>query len=302
MWSTLASVAFVSAMFDCPPGFERPPSAASLPCYAFGAGPSTKAAAEAFCASFRATLACPSTAEQIAYISQRAVDDDRSYWIGLSDILSEDVWSWPGTCSSKPANATAFPWCPGEPNNGGGGSRSAGTGFGGDCVRVVRQNDDSRHCPPGSWADYRCDASHGQAGRADEFGFVCELDAERAQAYDSVYMKSARATTPSLLHQGSIASADNAIHEGNRERTSRGVQGGGLAWTAVFAVALVASTGANAYLLHRWWRRDRLHLAQGNRGPTDAAACADHELAGMGTSYTAPLRPLGVIDSSSSRV
>ena len=61
---------------SCPPGFESYLSS----CYAFCKGPSTKAGAAELCREFSSMLACPTTQEELDFITQRAIHDKRDYW------------------------------------------------------------------------------------------------------------------------------------------------------------------------------------------------------------------------------
>eukprot|EP00325_Prymnesiales_sp_UTEX-LB-985_P028247 CAMPEP_0174737948 /NCGR_PEP_ID=MMETSP1094-20130205/69102_1 /TAXON_ID=156173 /ORGANISM="Chrysochromulina brevifilum, Strain UTEX LB 985" /LENGTH=226 /DNA_ID=CAMNT_0015941265 /DNA_START=95 /DNA_END=772 /DNA_ORIENTATION=- len=172
-----------SAGAECPPGFER----FERSCYAFAQGPSTHGAAIEICESLGSKLACPSNEREIQYLNARAANDGHDYWIGLNDIIQEGHWRWPGLCSRMmQANFNlTYPWCPGEPNNGGGHS-------GADCVRVVgtMPPDDSHAHPQQCWADYQCDLSMGDHGANNEFGFVCELNFDKfgdEDAYAKLY-------------------------------------------------------------------------------------------------------------------
>ena len=299
MLSSLVASSSAAVVPSCPPGFERPSD--QLTCYLFAAGPSTKGAAEAYCASFRATLACPSTAEAIDYIGQRAIADHRSYWLGLSDVAREGEWTWPGTCAmSSPANISSLPWCPGEPNNGGGGSRRGGTADGGDCVRVVRVGE---ACPAGSWADYRCDASHGTQSSLHgstpdlhEFGFVCELSPSKLRVYDASFLDVQGGS--GSLGGGKLEALPVALPAATGNSGDGGGGGVAVAWPALLALALITSTVGNAYLLLRW-RRDGM-----SSRPHSTGSAADRIIGVDGnelaSSYEAPLRPLGSVDSTSS--
>ena len=168
----------------CPTGFE----AHGESCYAFGEGPSSKTAASELCEHFGGVLACPTTQEEIDFLSQRAKIDGRDYWIGLSDQLHEGQWMWPGLCALKQEAGFSrkYPWCPGEPNNGGGGGSSSG-----DCVRIVGTSGGATsHCSPGGWADYSCAATEGDHGVVGEagngFGFICEINRAKAATPESI--------------------------------------------------------------------------------------------------------------------
>ena len=167
----LVGATAVHSHLSCPPGFEL--WHGDNLCYAFAAGPATQTFAQAYCGSFNnGRLACPSTREVVDFIAERAGSGGHDLWIGWSDTLHEGSWICPPTALAQ-VNESWLPWCVGEPNNGGGGSQSRGTPDGGDCVRVVGH--EGGKCPVGTWADYRCDASHGPQHGTDlaEFGFVC---------------------------------------------------------------------------------------------------------------------------------
>ena len=89
------------------------------------------------------------------------------FWIGVTDVLLEGHWNFP--CGN--ANYS-YPWCPGEPNDGGGGIGS------GDCVRIIgRSGPGNGNCAPGHWADFRCDVP--QDNDHQPVGFVCEINREK---------------------------------------------------------------------------------------------------------------------------
>ena len=76
----------ISVRGRCPPGFEVGPGGS---CFAFAAGPTSHTAAMEVCESYASKLACPTNQEELDYISNRARNDGRDYWIGLSDVLHE---------------------------------------------------------------------------------------------------------------------------------------------------------------------------------------------------------------------
>jgi hypothetical protein len=259
----LVGATAVHSHLSCPPGFEL--WHGDNLCYAFAAGPATQTFAQAYCGSFNnGRLACPSTREVIDFIAERAGNGGHDLWIGWSDTLHEGSWICPPTALAQ-VNESWLPWCVGEPNNGGGGSQSKGTPDGGDCVRVVGH--EGGKCPVGTWADYRCDASHGPQHGTDlaEFGFVCS-------------------STPTSEDAPVGQSAADA-------GASRDDSGTGAAstlpwgWALVLCVALVASGGINGYLcaLQRW------RSARGARGAAGGGE------AGLSLR---PLRPMAAADSA----
>lgn len=224
----LASATAIHIQLRCPPGFEL---WRDDRCYAFAAGPATYTHAQAYCESFdNGQLACPSTREMIDFIAERAGMLSHDLWIGWSDTLHEGRWICPPNDFAH-ANESWLPWCVGEPNNGGGGSRRGGTQDGGDCVRVIGHK--GGKCPVGTWADYRCDASHGPqhgAGDLAEFGFVCS-------------------STPSS--SGGDAPAGNFAADANVSRDGAGTDAAwtlSWAWALVFGIALVALGAVNGCL------------------------------------------------------
>jgi len=249
----------------CPPGFEWALSS----CYAFASGPATATQAAQLCMGYHAALACPTTAEEVQYLSQQAINSGKDLWIGLTDMLHEGEWTWPWPClaSTSPLNAT-YNWCPGEPNDGGGGSRSHGTGGGGDCVRIT-SGASSGHCAPGTWVDYRCDQDHVEPvnregrGDADRIGFVCELNARKFGEPDV---------------RGIRANND--------------VAGAPVVWVVVLAMGLALSVSANTYYLYRRIRNGRRSRSMGAgllMNPLRIASTSD---------YRAPLRTPGMMEPS----
>ena len=220
--------------------------------------------------SYQATLACPITLPEQAHLRNRAIVSEQNYWIGLSDTLHEGQWAMPAVTSV--AGNGSWPWCPGEPNNGGGGSVSGGTHGGGDCVYI--RGKASARCEAGRWSDYRCDASHGeQHGDAlNEFGFVCEFSPERRRAFERAFV------------------GDDAEGRGSGGSVAIG-------WIAALSICLAASCTANMLLSRDGGRVSRLKamLARRNRTATTPVFMGS---APLDTTYSAPLRPPDVADST----
>ena len=152
---------------NCPEGFERHLSS----CYAFADGPSTKTAAAAACWEYGAMLACVTTEAEATYLGQLVANRGQDYWIGLTDVISEGQWTMP--CE---ATNFSYPWCPGEPNDGGG---DGDVENGGDCVRIIGSTTpgNTAGCPRGQWADLDCSASHHtHDGERRPIGFICEIN------------------------------------------------------------------------------------------------------------------------------
>ena len=117
-------------------------------------------------------LACPTTLAESQLLGTLSGNRGQDYWIGANDILREGQWDFPCGVANY-----SFPWCPGEPNNGGGGIRS-----GGDCVRIIgRSAPGNGNCPTGGWADFRCDTP--QDNDRNPIGFVCEINSAKQEAW-----------------------------------------------------------------------------------------------------------------------
>ena len=155
--------------FDCPDPFV----AHGDSCYVFASGPSTKTAAAAVCEEYGAMIACPLTKAEADYLATEATRRQQDYWIGASDVLQEGTWKFP--CGTATYSLADY-WCPGEPNDGGGGIGS------GDCARIVgKSGPGNGNCQPGKWADFRCDTP--QDNDHQPIGFVCELNREKNEEW-----------------------------------------------------------------------------------------------------------------------
>ena len=146
----------------CPAGFSRHGSS----CYFFASGPVTKTAAAATCTEYGAFLAAPQTLTEATWLGTEAGNRAEDFWISLTDVVQEGMWRFP---VGRATPGYAFPWCPGEPNNGGGG------GTAGDCVRIIGvPGTGNGNCPKGQWADFRCNADRDNQNRP--IGFICEYN------------------------------------------------------------------------------------------------------------------------------
>jgi len=242
---------------ECPRGFETHGSS----CYAFGEGPSTKTAASELCESFKASLACPTTQAEIDFLSRRAAQDGRDYWIGLSDQLHEGQWLWPGLCSLKQAANLSYPWCPGEPNDSG------------DCVRIVGTDGPDGHCARGSWADFGCErdeGDHGVQGERNGLGFVCEINFEKFAQFDD----------------------DDDEPASSMDTPERGepCEGGGVAtaFAWLFALAFAASAAGNVWLYSKWKDATAKAAAQITAAPSSAYRAPLRQPGEMNSSLAIP--------------
>lgn len=165
--------------FECPTGFARHGTS----CYAFADGPSSKTSAAVVCEEYGAMLACPQSDADAQLLGQLATAKGKDYWIGATDVMQEGTWVFP--CGA--ANFTQ-PWCPGEPNDSGGGTD-------GDCVRIIgrqgtttvhglmRPGDQDRtyRCGMGEWADHDCEAN--KDNDHQPIGFICEINPAKQEEW-----------------------------------------------------------------------------------------------------------------------
>ena len=152
---------------DCPPSFERHNES----CYLFVDSPTSQPDAAMFCEERNAQLACPTNAEEAAWLGRQAANRSQDYWMSINDIDTEGFWHMPCVIDGD----WAFPWCAAEPNDAG----SIFTDFeSADCVRIIgKASPSNAGCTPGLWADYDCRA-YTTVGPAqsvyDPIGFICQ--------------------------------------------------------------------------------------------------------------------------------
>jgi len=258
--------------WECPDGFERHGAS----CYAFAQGPSTYTAASVICEQYGAMLACPLDLAEALYLGAMARNRGLDFWIGANDVLTEGQWVFP--CGV--ANYTAqFPWCPSEPNNGGGGISN-----GADCVRIVgRSGPGNGNCAPGLWADYRCDADHD--GDQRPFGFICELNPEKEEDW---------------WEEDDDDDDDDLFEDAIRNVTSNNPAA--IAFAVIGCLGCWASLALNALLIRRGGglRASLSGLSGRSRtGVTSTAAASNTNYLAAST-YRAPLTEPGAITSDAS--
>lgn len=135
--------------------------------------------ASVFCHERGGELACVATQEEADYLGQKASNMARDLWISTTDAFVERQFMAP--CATQ---AFAYPWCPGEPNNGGGGEGAA------NCVRIVGKSAPGNgNCEPGKWADFGCDQY--RDNNNNMFGFVCEINDDKMPEWERERMNKA---------------------------------------------------------------------------------------------------------------
>ncbi|KAL4219518.1 Collectin-12 [Mactra antiquata] len=126
---------------NCRDGFQRH----GEKCYYFSQDVEPFAGAQVICDQFNGHLTEMLTPGEITYVnSQVKLKHNGYYWIGLTDLLEQDIWTW--ITSEVNLDQTVSHWAPNEPS-------SDGAQF---CVVVS---------PNGNWHDGHC---------SDKFHYVCE--------------------------------------------------------------------------------------------------------------------------------
>ena len=245
--------------FECPEGFSRHGES----CYAFASGPATQTEGVAMCEQYGAMLACPLTLEEATWLGQQAANRGQDFWISTTDVFEEGVWKMPCGTPEYAVRSQA-PWCPGEPNDGGGGIGS------GDCARIIGLSAPGNgNCQPGLWADYRCNRELDNNNHP--IGFICEINPDKQAEW----------------WEGDDDD-DDKEDEGDHNPAA-------IFFAVVGCLGCAASIGLNVVL----WRRSQLAGFAGGRARTGVAG----GMAPLGdsgsTSYRAPLQVPGAITSSS---
>ncbi|KAL4218758.1 positive regulation of myeloid dendritic cell activation [Mactra antiquata] len=119
-------------------------------CYHFSHDQEEYTSAMDICTRLDSYLAEVDSTIEGAFLSEQAHNNNRKYWIGLSDILEEGVWRW--NINGDPPVPEVLNWAPQEPNNWNPGNENC----------VVIKND-------GHWGDYEC---------KNYFQYICETEAQ----------------------------------------------------------------------------------------------------------------------------
>lgn len=82
------------------------------------------------------------------FIVTELLTEKINYWIGLTDLETEDVWKW----TSGATLSGYINWAPNQPNN----YKEQ------DCAEILNKNENKI----GKWSDTSC---------SDNRGFICEL-------------------------------------------------------------------------------------------------------------------------------
>ena len=106
--------------------------------------------AKTSCEANGAQLVKIESAEENDFINKQLLADGADYWIGLTDVETENHWKW--TDGSNLSGYTN--WFPKEPNN----------YNGQDCVAITKGNFDNKHYD-GEWHDGECKKAR---------GYICE--------------------------------------------------------------------------------------------------------------------------------
>ncbi|KAL4219519.1 Collectin-12 [Mactra antiquata] len=106
----------VSLVFcSCRDGFQRHGDK----CYHFSEDKESFASAQVICNQFNGHLAEVLTQEELIYVdSQVKLRHNDYYWIGLTDLLEQDIWTW--FTSGTKLDQALTNWAPHEPTSDGG--------------------------------------------------------------------------------------------------------------------------------------------------------------------------------------
>ncbi|XP_071094837.1 perlucin-like [Haliotis cracherodii] len=109
--SSLASVTVAEDTSKCPTGFAQYGNS----CYWFSNVGGSFPEARSYCQFFRSHLVRITSKEEDDFVTHKAKQIGREFWLGATDCITEGEFRWEG---GVPLNYTN--WCPEQPNNDGG--------------------------------------------------------------------------------------------------------------------------------------------------------------------------------------